>query len=82
VVKPGAPVVIVVQDSRYKDIHLDLAAALTDIGTSLGWRLSGRKDFRAIRSIAHLNPKTSEANRAIKPTESVLLYNTLDSSHC
>ncbi|WP_133806012.1 hypothetical protein [Kribbella caucasensis] len=81
VVKPGASVVLVVQDSRYKDIHLDLAAALTDIGTSLGWRLSGRKDFRAVRSIAHLNPKTSEANRAIKPTESVLLYETADSGH-
>lgn len=74
VMKPGGSVVLVVQDSRYKDVHLDLAGAMEDVGRAVGWSLVGRKDFVAARSIASMNSKTSDETRRAKPVESVLHF--------
>ncbi len=72
--KPGASVVLVVQDSRFKDIHIDLAGALTDMGRAMGWEPGPRKDFVNVRSMAQLNKKAHYVARTTKPTESVISF--------
>lgn len=74
VAKPSANVVLVVQDSRFKDIHIDLAAALIEMGASRGWKASGRKDFTNVRSMAQLNKNAHPITRATKPVESAVSF--------
>lgn len=72
--KSGAHVVLVVQDSRFKDIHIDLAGALTDMGEAMGWEAGPRKDFVNVRSMAQLNKNAHHVARTTKPTESVISF--------
>lgn len=72
--KPGASVLLVVQDSRFKDIHLDLAAALTNMGEARGWRPGPRKDFVNVRSMAQLNKSAHPLARSTKPIESAISF--------
>ncbi|MFB3978786.1 hypothetical protein [Microbacterium proteolyticum] len=72
--KPGASVLLVVQDSRFKDIHIDLAAALTSMGEQRGWTPGSRKDFVNVRSMAQLNKNAHPLARSTKPIESAISF--------
>lgn len=72
--KPGASVLLVVQDSRFKDIHIDLAAALTSMGEDRGWQPGPRKDFVNVRSMAQLNTNAHHLARSTKPIESAISF--------
>jgi len=74
VTKPGGNVLLVVQDSRFKDIHIDLAGALTEMGTVRGWIPGPRKDYRNVRSMAQLNKNAHPIARTTKPTESAISF--------
>jgi DNA modification methylase len=76
VCKPGSKVALVVQDSWFKDVHVDLAQTLTSIVIDRGWRYIGQKDFRNARSMAQLNSKAYPLARSTKPVESVLVLET------
>jgi SAM-dependent methyltransferase len=58
VVRAGGPAVIVVQDSYYKDIHIDLPAIVQEMGERLGWTTSSRVDFEITRTKAGIHPGT------------------------
>jgi hypothetical protein len=73
---PGASVVLVVQDSRFKDIYVDLAACISGMATDLGWGLVDRRDFTAVRSMSSVNQKTNNVTRTTMPIESVLAFST------
>jgi hypothetical protein len=65
VARPGAPVVLVVQDSWFKDEHLDTPAILTEMTESLGWRLTGEHRFAVrTRAVAHPHRATRRSSRA------------------
>lgn len=72
--KPGGSVLLVVQDSRFKDIHIDLAAALTSMGEYRGWIPGPRKDFVNVRSMAQLNKNAHPIARSTKPVESAISF--------
>ncbi|MEN2738925.1 hypothetical protein ABCS02_14135 [Microbacterium sp. X-17] len=72
--KPGGSVLLVVQDSRFKDVHIDLAAALTSMGERRGWEVGPRKDFVNVRSMAQLNKNAHPLARSIKPVESAISF--------
>lgn len=76
VLKPGGYATIVVQDSRFKDLHIDLAAAISDQATQLGWSPVDRADFTNVRSMASVNTRAHESARTVKPIETVLLLKT------
>jgi DNA modification methylase len=76
VTKPSRHVALVVQDSHFKEVRIDLADILADQATGLGWSYIGRKDFVNIRSMAQLNTRAHETARTTKPTETVLLMKT------
>lgn len=56
VVKKGSPCGLVVQDSYYKDLHIDLARAVRELSEAQGWTQSERFDFKVPHRRAKLNP--------------------------
>ena len=72
--KPEGSAVLVVQDSYYKEIHNDVAAAITDMGEAHGLELGRREDFALRRSMSGINPSTRRYQRSPGAIESVLCF--------
>lgn len=74
VVRPGGGAWIVIQDSYYKNIHVDVARLLTDCAEAVGWSEVARHDFRTRTSMIHINSRARPAGVRKYPTESVLCW--------
>ncbi len=72
--KHGGAVVLVIQDSYYKDIHNDLPGITTEMADEAGLRLRRRKDFEFKRSMAGINPHSRTYRRAAGAVEAVLCF--------
>lgn len=56
VLKRGGTAVLVVQDSLYKDLHVDLASIVTQMAAGHGLKLVRQHHYCASRSMRRLNP--------------------------
>jgi hypothetical protein len=76
VARPDAPIVLVAQDSFYKEIHVDLPTLFAEMGSDLGWRSVGLHDFSVQpgRNYAGINPHSRAYRDATVATESVLIF--------
>ena len=74
VLLPGGECVLVVQDSHYKEVHVDVAGHVSDMAQNLGWTVSRRFDFEASLVMARLNPRVKKYRTETKATESVLWF--------
>ena len=77
-VDTDATIALVVQDSYYKDHHIDLAAITTEFAASLGWLPVGRFDFSAPRSMARINKKIRPYRDSFESTETLLVFAASD----
>jgi hypothetical protein len=73
VVEPGRPIVLVVQDSHYKEIHADIPGVMSEMAASLGWRSLARRDFR-VKTKANINGGTRKYRSTGLATEAVLAF--------
>jgi DNA modification methylase len=73
VIRPPGRCVLVVQDSFYKEVHLDLAAILIEMGKSVGLRLTERFDFTTKSTMAAVHPAARRYRQSFEATESVLV---------
>jgi DNA modification methylase len=75
VARDGSPAVLVVQDSFYKEIHIDLATIISDMSQSLGWKPVARHNFPVVprRNYATINPRSRAYREKTQATESVLV---------
>jgi len=64
--------ILVVQDSYYKDIHLDLAMIVTEMGSLLSWQLLERLDFS--KNQLYGRRKAYNPGNRLVPKESVLFF--------
>jgi SAM-dependent methyltransferase len=71
VLRPGGTVVLVVQDSFYKDVHNNLSLIVQEMGYGLGWSLTQRQDYKATRALGSIN-RGAIAYGKRDATESVL----------
>jgi hypothetical protein len=71
--KPGARAVLVVQDSYYKEMHNDLPAIITELGSRHGLTLSQSKAFH-MRSMSDVHPGRRTYARPCGATETVLCF--------
>lgn len=69
--KPGAPAILVVQDSYYKDLHNDLPRILTEMAERHGFGVKRRENFH-LRSMSDINPGRKKYVRPQGATETVL----------
>jgi tRNA G10 N-methylase Trm11 len=74
VLKNRGSVIMVVQDSFYKDIHNDLPKMVADIASSHSLSLRQKRDFKIKRSMAAINRKSMAYRDGLKTTESVLCF--------
>jgi DNA modification methylase len=73
VVGPDRPIVLVVQDSYYKEVHADIPAVMGEMADSLGWNALGRLDFE-VKSKANINAATRKYRSAAPATEAVMVF--------
>jgi len=66
--------VLVIQDSRYKDLHNDVPTIVCEMAENSGLCLSRREDFQSKRSMAGLNGKAKRYLPQRTATESVLCF--------
>lgn len=71
-VRPGGLCFLVVQDSYYKDVHIDLAKVTTEVTECLGWTQMSRSDFPTTRTIVGLNSKAVKNGNPKRVIETVL----------
>lgn len=64
----------VVQDSFYKELHIDLAQILKEMGSSVGWSCNLRRDFPSSRTMVRLNRGARAYNNPKLAIESVLHF--------
>lgn len=67
-------ILLVLQDSFYKEIHVDLQSITIEMLAGLGFELEDQKDFSARSSMAFANPKSNYRLSKKAPTESVLAF--------
>jgi hypothetical protein len=75
VTKSERPVAMVVQDSYFKDIHVDTPALLGEIAEAQGWELLRRHDF-VVKSRAAMHPHRRAHRTGHQATEAVTLFST------
>jgi hypothetical protein len=71
--KAGAPAFLVLQDSYYKEIRLDLPRVAAELASTHGWGLEEQFNFPVERTMAVMNPRVRERRKSFQSTESVLL---------
>jgi SAM-dependent methyltransferase len=65
VLRPGAPCVLVVQDSHYKEIHNDLPTITIEMTRSLGWELGEDHRYQSTRHVGRLHRGTQAIEAAL-----------------
>lgn len=74
VVRPGGPICMVVQDSHYKELHIDLQGILIEVFRGLGAQICSRVDFDARRHRAIMNPRARVHRPERRVKESLLVF--------
>lgn len=75
-VKPGAGVVIVVQDSHYKGTLVDLAGIVAEMAVGMGWEEVRRDDYGVSQTMRRVNTRSRRYRDDATSVESVLWYRT------
>ncbi|WP_437191348.1 DNA methyltransferase [Planctomicrobium sp. SH527] len=72
ILKPHGTCVLVVQDSYYKELHVDLARYTTEIAHECGLTLVEQHDFKWNRNMVRVNSRSRKYRTTTDSTESVL----------
>lgn len=73
VVTLGSPIVLVAQDSYYKEVRANLPGVITDMAGGLGWSLQASYDFE-VKTKANINQHTRRYHEPCPATEAVLVF--------
>lgn len=73
VLKRGSPCALVIQDSYYKDVRVDLARCITQMSEAIGWKVTDRVDFPVPHRRANMNPAARRYRTGVLATESLIL---------
>ena len=74
VLKNNGTCTIVVQDSYYKDIHLDLPSIIVEMTSSFGWRCVHKEDFDNTVTMSNLNGNSKIYRKITLPIETALIF--------
>jgi DNA modification methylase len=75
-VRAGARVVLVLQDSYYKEVHTNLQRIMTEMAAGFNWRLTNQFDYQVKRTLRSVNPASKRYGAGSKAVESVLWFQT------
>lgn len=74
VLKKGGTCAVVVQDSFYKDVHIDLPKIFHEMGREIGWTTLRRVDYRKSQVLGRINPKTKPYRTSAQATEAAIFF--------
>ncbi len=74
VLKPGGRAVLVVQDSYYKELHIDLPAIFSELGAKLKWVLESLSSYNVRPTLAASNPNARRYRSDFSAKEAVLVF--------
>lgn len=74
VCKHGATLTFVVQDSYYKNVHIDLPEIISEMAMAMRWRATEREDHRLTTTLAATNPRSRIYRSDFSATEAVLHF--------
>jgi hypothetical protein len=74
--KPGSPAAFVVQDSLYKDVHVDLPRCLRSMALACGWTFIDQEDFAVTRMMSLVNTRARKYTDDRAAKESVVFLQT------
>lgn len=74
---PGGAVIIVAQDSYYKDVHNDVPAILSEMAASHSLHLGREERFSLRHTMAGSHPHTKNYRNTASATESVLCFSRI-----
>ena len=72
-VRPAGAIVMVVQDSYYKELHADLPRIVEEMGAGCGWELLIRHDYEVVTK-ASINTRARLYRDRRSATEAVLVF--------
>ncbi|MBC1614472.1 hypothetical protein HB937_14205, partial [Listeria welshimeri] len=72
--KKNAKVIIVVQDTFYKNVYLDIEKIFEEIFSRFAWQVDMKKDFIKNQTMVSLNNKIKNYREISKPRETVLIF--------
>jgi hypothetical protein len=72
--KPGGECIMVLQDSYYKDVRIDLAQIVVEMASSMSLRCDHRTDFPTKQSLVGINSKARSYDRPGCATETVISF--------
>lgn len=75
-VKPGAGIVIVVQDSHYKGIPVNLPGIVTEMAASLRWGQIRRDDYEVSQTMRRVNTRSRQYRSDATSVESLLWFSS------
>lgn len=70
----GASIALVVQDSYYKEVHVDLPTIVVEMAALVGWNLQSKRDHLIASTMAASNPGSRIYRKDFSATESVLIF--------
>jgi hypothetical protein len=73
VMKPDKSAVLVLQDSYYKDVHVDLPMLIGDMSQAAGWSKWSRIDFEVSQTMATIHTTSRSYGRPLRPVESAII---------
>jgi hypothetical protein len=62
-----------VQDSYYKDVHIDLATIVAEMASEVGWVHDETIDYPVARTKAALHPGVRRYRKSFEATESLIV---------
>lgn len=71
---PGATMAVVVQDSYYKNIHIDLPAITAEMGKLNGLELTREYDYCVPRTMAGINTRSRKYRNTFSAMEKVMIF--------
>lgn len=74
--RPASRVVIVVQDSRYKELHVNLPLIVEEMGAGFYWRRISRTNYPATRNLRRVNTRSRTHHAAVDAIEAVIEFMT------
>lgn len=74
VMKGGSYCILVVQDSYYKDILIDLSTIFSEMGESLSWRVENKISYQNKRTLASIHQDTRKYRKSSAVSESALIF--------
>lgn len=74
--RPSARVVVVVQDSRYKELHVDLPVMVSEMASNLRWYRISRTDYPVKTNLRRVNTRSRMYYNASDATEAVIEFLT------